>query len=168
MGSPLKPFFLGLQSKLKTDVPYVEETRIGLREINLDIGQIDVTATRPAVSFPWCGIDFSEIQYTQKQFKVQWAKVRVSLRLAFDSWSSTSSLTPDNVKQLGLAFLDTEDKIYLSLQDWMVEYEQGKFLLMIGLRRISAVTELREDTLRVRKLEFECTFEDRGLQSAQM
>lgn len=166
MASPFKPLLIATQEKIKNDIPYEATTRVGIRESNQDVGQIDVEGVRPAVSFPWCGIDFSEAQYTQKQFKVQWAKVNISFRLAFDHWGSSSSLASEEVRESSLAYYDTEDLFYLKFQDWKYEYEPGKFLLLIGMRRISAITEQgRKDLLRVRKVVFEFTFEDRGVQA---
>lgn len=167
MSSPFKSLLMGLQDWIGNEIPYEASTRVGIRESNQDVGQIDAEGVRPAVAFPWCGIDFSETKYDQKQFKVQWAKANISFRLAFDPWGSSSSLAPDDVRENALAYYETEDLLYLKLQDWRYEYEPGKFLLMIALRRISAITEQRKDVLRVRKIVFECTFEDRGLQALQ-
>ena len=119
------------------------------------------------MALPWLGIDFIEVQYEQKQLKVQWAKIRIRFRLCFDPWGSSSSLAPEETREKALAYYEIENKLYLVLQDW--RYEQtpgsGDYLLMKGLRRISAVTEARKDTLRVRDIEFECTLEDRGVQA---
>lgn len=165
MASPFKQLLIALQEKILADIPYDENTRAGVKEVNHDFGQIDIEGMRPAVAMPWIGIDFSDAQYDQKQFKVQWAKINITFRLCFDPWSNSSSLAPEDVRAKALAYYEIEDKLYTSLQDWRYEYQAGQFLLMKGLRRLSAVTEQRKDTLRVRRVVFECWFEDRAVQA---
>lgn len=162
MASSFKPFFIALQDKLVTDVPDSEGTP-GIRQADPDFGQIDIEGQRPAVAFPWVGINFNETQYEQMQLNQQRAKVRITLRLAFDPWSSSSSLAPETARQKAFAYFDIEDKIYTALQNWVYEYQAGRHKQITGLRRLSAITENRKDTLHVRVLVFEGTFVDNSL-----
>lgn len=147
-----------LQTKLLADIPDSEATP-GIRMVEQDLAQIDVYETRPAVSFPCVLVDFPSTNYEQKQFKAQWAQMNIQLRLAFDQWSSSSSLSTEDIRRKAMAYYDIENKIYLSLQDWTADG-----LLMLPLKRVSDAKEKRED-FRVIAITFKATYEDRGLQA---
>lgn len=159
MASVFNRLFMALQNKIITALP-------DIREVNFDIGQLNMPpGVRPPVSFPCVLIDFPDTFYEQKQLKAQWANMIVSLRLGFATFSSTSSLAPEEVRTKGASYFDMEDELYLALQDFKYEYEPGKFLLMLPMKRTSAATEIREDGIRVRTIGFKCTYEDRGMQA---
>jgi hypothetical protein len=159
MTSIFNQLLIKLQNKLMADISD-SETTPGIRYVDQDLGQVDVYDTRPAVSFPCVLIDFSQTLYEQKQFKTQWAKMNINLRLVFDPYSASNSLAAESVREKALAYYEIENKIYLSLQEWNADG-----LLMLPMKRIASSTEKRDDKLRIRNIVFTAIFEDRSLQS---
>lgn len=136
----------------------------GIRYVDQDLGQLEFYSTRPAISFPALLVDFTTATYDQKQHKTQWAQLSgIQLRLAFDPYGGSSSITPDAVKQKALEYYDIEQKVYLAFQDWRADG-----LLMLPMKRVSATSEVREDPFRVRKLVYKATHEDRTLQEGSI
>ena len=162
MASKFKPLLIAIQNKVMTDIPDSAGTP-GIRQADPDFGQIDIEGVRPAVAFPWLGIKFVETNYDQLQMRQQRAKMRIAFRLAFDPFSSASSLAPEDARNKALACFDIENKFYTVFQDLKFEYQTGMFYLATGLRRISAVVEERKDTLFVLRLVYEATFVDNSL-----
>lgn len=161
MASIKNALFIAIQEKVKLEIPDSPASP-GIRESNHDIGQIDIEGVRPNVSFPWLGLDFAENNYEQKQLRKQWNKFKLSCRIAFDPFSSTSSLSPVEIREKGFAYNDIEDKLYKCLQD--CRFQNGdRFYLITGLRRISCVTENRKDTLKVLRVIYEGMYEDNSL-----
>lgn len=158
MTSIFNALLVKLQDKLVAAIPDSADTP-GIRLVDQDFGQVDIYEVRPAVSFPCVLVDYSNTEYVQKQFKAQWAEMNIVLRLAFDPWSKSSSLSPMEVREKALKYFEIEQKIYLTLQDWTADG-----MLMLPLKRMSAVSEKREDKFRVRQITFKATYEDRSLQ----
>ena len=159
MKSVFNQFLIALQNKIGAEIPD-SEIEPGIRETNQDLGQLEVYDVRPAVPFPCLLVDLAAPSYEQKQFKTQWANMQVTMRLGFDQWGSSSSLSPEDVRVKALAYYEIENKIYEVLQDWNAEG-----LLMRPLRRLSAVTEKRDDKFRVRVITFTAVYEDRVRQA---
>lgn len=160
MTSIFNALLIKLQNKLMASIPYSTDDRTGIRYVDQDLGQIDNYKMKPSISMPAVLVDFTNTTYDQKQMKAQWAQMNISLRLVFDPYSFSNSLTDQQYREMALIYYETEGRIYLSLQDWNADG-----LLMLPLKRISAATERREDDrLRVRNITFKATYEDKTLQ----
>lgn len=144
MNSPFSTLFLAIQTQLADLVPAV-------KWIDQDLGQLELE--RPPVNYPCLLVDFDEFKYDDAGEAIQFAEGFVSIRLAFQAWSNTNSVTPSQWKEKGLSFYDIEWAVYKALHGWKPE-KYGY------LMRVSANTEQREDNLRVRVLRFSINFED--------
>lgn len=124
--------------------------------VDQDLGQLEFYDQRPAVSFPCALIDFVQTGYKDKQLGAQWGEMIIAFRLAHDTYSNSSSATPQTVQEIALQYYETEAKLYKALQDWNADG-----LLMLPMSRISVVTERRDgDNYRVRVISFKATAED--------
>lgn len=148
MTSLFAQIFLKLQAHIKTEVP-------AIRWVDQDLGQLENYEIRPPVSWPCVLIDFNQTIYDQMQNNRQMANITFTLRLAFDSYSSTSSTTPSAFKEKGLNYYEIEQNLYKSVQG----FDAGG--LMQDCTRINTATERREgDNFRVRVLTFTSMTED--------
>lgn len=139
--------FLAIQEQIEKEVPEI-------RQIDIDLGQLETYETRPAVSFPCVLIDFPATPYSNHSQGWQWADVNVTIRLGFTPFSSASSITPDVTKEQALHFFELENKLYEALQG----FTAGGCIQ--PLIRVSAATERREDAYRVREIQFTTGTED--------
>lgn len=132
-------------NRLKTEVPEI-------RYVNHDLGQLE--QPKPSVSWPCILIDLDEFEFTDVAGNnKQLADGFIVLRIGFQQWSKTSSITPDSVREKGLGYYELEAKIYKALHSWA---PQGFGRLL----RRKASTEKRDDDVRVRLLVFAVNFED--------
>ena len=147
MESPFARLFLDLQEHIKTEVPeitYIEQ----------DLGQLGSEDPRKMMSFPGVLIDFPDTGFTNLQGKNQFALPIVSIILVMDTYSQTYHLAPLDVKELGLQYLELEQKLYMAIATWESDYCEL-------LNRTSAKGLNRNDVgLRVRELTFTTEFED--------
>jgi hypothetical protein len=130
-------------TKLNTDVPLI-------RFIDQDWNQLDEES--PAISFPCLLIDFPDTQFSQMQ-GYQEGNATVRMKLIYRSFTATSSITPGTNRETALQFYELEKSIYTALQAW---YADG--LLINAMIRLNASTEKRDDGVRVRVIDFACTF----------
>lgn len=144
MNSP----FANLFSELKTLLMAVS----GVRFVDLDWNQLDFE--NPPISYPAVLVDFPETSFSQFQ-RHQNGRVLVRLKIIYASFTNTSSLTPGDLESTGLAFFELEQAIYEALQT-----KDASGLLADVLIRKSAITEKRDDGLRVRVVDFECSYID--------
>lgn len=143
--SPLGQLFQKLITKIEAEVP-------GIRFIDQDWDQLG--DEQPPVSYPCVLIDFPETGFTQMQgYQLGIATIR--LKLVYRSYTSTSNITPDVNREAALQFYELEQQLYEALQAWYADS-----LLCNAMIRKSAVTEKRDDGLRVRVLEFEGAYND--------
>lgn len=144
--------FIELQKKIAADVPEV-------KWVDLDVGQLESYEVRPKVQFPCVLIDFPGATYSNLSQNVEWWDGNINIKLGFDPFSETSSITPDAVKFQGLEYFEIEHKLYKSLKSFTAA---GNIQPMC---RISAVTENRDDTFRVRDIAFTSAAEDEAAQT---
>lgn len=142
--SPFATLFLELQKQIQA---HVREIRF----IEQEFGQLEME--HPPVTFPCVLIDFPEWRYEDAGENLQFAQGNVRIRLAFETFSQTSSITPATAKSQGLKFYDIEWQLYQCLQGWKPE-QYGY------LSRTAVATEQRDDNLRVRIMEFGCSYQD--------
>jgi hypothetical protein len=140
---------MALQNRITTAVPDV-------KWVDQDLGQLDIEGERPAVLFPCVLIDFSSSQYSDLLNNVQRAdSCTVQLRLGFAPYSPSQAGAPESVREQSLGYYEVEKRVYQALQGWAPE--SG---ICDVLTRTTDGSELREDTLRVRRMLFTTTFDD--------
>jgi hypothetical protein len=130
----------------------ITATVAAIRYINQDWGQLNFE--QPPISYKALLIDFPETIFTQMQ-AYQDGKATVRLTLIYRSFTDTSNLAPGALEETALAFYELEQQVYEALQAW-----DADGLLVNDLIRTNATTEKRDDGLRVRVIDFECTFCD--------
>lgn len=146
MNSPFANIFLEVLERLRSEVPEA-------RYINQDVGQLDNYTDRPAVTFPCILTDFQDFNFSEMGEASQMAEGNVVIRLAFNPFSDSSNLSSDVVRTKALAYYDIEWKINKALHGW-----QGEAFGY--LTRKSAITEKRDDNLRVREIIYATCFQD--------
>ncbi|WP_300978516.1 hypothetical protein, partial [Flavobacterium sp.] len=108
MESPFARLFLDLQEHIKNTVPeitYIEQ----------DLGQLGTDDPRKMMSFPGVLIDFPETSFSNLQGKSQLALPAISFILVMDTYSQTYHLAPLPVRELGLHYLEVEQKLYMAI-----------------------------------------------------
>lgn len=147
MESPFARIFLDLQEHIEIEVPeivFVEQ----------DLGQLGSEDPRKMMSFPGVLIDFPNTGFSNLVGKNQLATPTIAITLALDTYSQTYNLAPKEVKELGLEYLELEQKLYKAIQEWESDYCEG-------LVRTNANGQNKNDIgLRVRELVFTTQFED--------
>ena len=103
-------------------------------------------------------IDFPAARYSNNSDGVQWVEVTINVRLAFAPFGSTNQITPDVSKQKALEYFEIEHKLHAALQGFTAGY------CVQGLDRFTAAAELRDDTFRVRMLQYSTATEDDTVQ----
>lgn len=154
MNSPFANIFLAIQQRIQaevTDVAY----------INQDLGQLR-TNTRPPVSWPCVLIDFEDFDFGNLGENVQTAKGTIVLRLGFAAHSNSSQTTPTTYLQQAISYYDIEWLLHKAMQGWSPGTDFG------SLARISAGTQKRSDTYRVRELRYSLAFEDYSTKRSQL
>lgn len=146
MTSPFSTLLIALQQRIKSQIP-------DIRWIDQDLGQLENYGDRPAVSFPCVLIDFQNFQYEDASDLIQFAEGTVNIRLAFAPFSNTNNLTSVDYQAKALKFYDLEWAIYKALHGWKPD-GYGY------LSRVGANTENRNDSFRVRVINFSISFED--------
>ncbi len=134
------------------------EEEVGrLKYIDQDLGQLDhyEVGKRPPVQFPCLLIDFTDASFEDFGSNVQLASVTISLRLGFTPYTSANNLQTGGFAKKALQFYDIEADIQRALHGYTLS--DGDFR---ELARLSASTEKRLDSIRVRNLVYTIEFED--------
>lgn len=169
MNSPFALLFLAMQQRIGAIIdPETSDPMFAF--IDQDYGQLEHSISGlPAVSFPCVLIDIEEVDFDNTADNAQTATLKISLRLGFAPYSSTSGLTPDEWKLRALAFYEQEQALHLALQGWnpgevTVTEEPlatadlsdtfGHFI------RIHTHSQRRVDTLRIRHLTYTISMQD--------
>lgn len=146
------PLTSPLASLYNSLLQHIQQTVPAIRYINHDFGQLE--EPRPPVSWPCLLIDFDELTYSDMGNQPrQLVTGRLVLRLGLQGYSGLSNLKPEAVREKGLEFLELEQQLAAALHGWA---PPG----ISRLLRRSAVTEKRDDDLRVRILSFELSYTD--------
>lgn len=149
--SAFADIILQIQARIKTVVG--DDV---IRMVDEDKGQLesyDQRTGKPAVSFPCLLINFEDFDFNDIGNNAQVVTGKVVLRLGFPPFSSAASWMPLTVKQKALKYFDYEWLIYKALHGWKMDN-----IGYINCR--NAVTERREDPIRVRALSYEIEFEE--------
>lgn len=152
--SPFTELILQIQERINTEIG----TEI-IRMVDEDKGQLESADKngKPPVSFPCVLIDFTVLNIDDLGDGVQHVELMVQLRLGFPPFSVASSWMPTSTKLKALKYFDIEFLLFRALHGWA---PAGFKAFM----RRPPQTESREDTLRVRSLPFETSFEDTSAQ----
>jgi hypothetical protein len=146
--SPFSILYTEILARLKEKVPEI-------KYIEQDLGQLEHYDMRPPVTWPCCLIDVAdEYEYTDMQGNhSQLAEGRVMLRIGVVRYSDSNNLVPDNVRENALAYFEIEQKVFAALHGWA----PAGFSRLL---RRNAVTEKRDDDIRVRMIPFTVSFTD--------
>jgi len=153
MNSPFANIFLALQQQIATQVP-------AITYIDQDLGQLKAT-TRPAVSWPCVLVDFEDFNFDNLGTNVQTAKGTVVLRLGFAPNSNSAQVTPSTYLQQAIGYYDLEWSLHKTMQGWSPGDDYGSLI------RMSATTQKRTDSYRVRELRYSIAFEDYSTKPVQ-
>jgi len=145
MDSIFATMFLAIQAQIKT--------LASVKWIDQDLGQLENYGDRPPVKFPCVLLDFETTEFSNLGQLAQVGEGTMLVRLAFAPFSHSNGYTPDAYRQLALEYYNIEHNLHLKLQGFGSE----KFGPMM---RVSAVTEERNDAIRVRQLRYTISFED--------
>jgi hypothetical protein len=160
MNSPFANIYLSLLQYINDQLPEIVY-------IDMDYGQLE-TKERPSVAFPCLLLDFQEFEYQELGALAQTTIGTLSLKLATDPYSSTSSITPDEYKEAALYIMDLEWKLYKVLQGFkpFSEYDNTNTptAQTQPLIRRAVTSDNRRPGLKVRHLSFTCSFTDRSAQ----
>ena len=152
MNAPFANIFLSIQNRIKTNAP-------AIKHIDQDLGQLK--NTRPPVSWPCVLIDFEDFNFEDLSENVQLSNGTVVIRLGFAPHSNTSAITPTPFAELALNYYDIEWQLHQLMQGWRPLNNVGR------LCRISATTQKRNDTYRVREIRYSIAFEDYSTKRVQ-
>jgi len=147
MNSAFANLFLLLQERVQDEVP-------DITFIDQDLGQINTGVTDFPVTFPCLLIDFEDFDFKNLSENVQTASGTVLLKLGFSPYSSSDSSATEESKEAALQFYDIEWDLHKTLQGW----DPGDYFGHMD--RTSAITQKRDDALRVRELRYTIAFED--------
>jgi hypothetical protein len=104
----MKTVYKSLLARLKT----IQE----LKYIDLDKGQFEID--RPPVLFPAALISIQIAKTEEINKKLQSCQLLITIRLGWDFWSDTSSLTPEITLDKSLEYFDLIEKVFDTLQGW--------------------------------------------------
>lgn len=148
MTSLFAQLLLKLQSHLSAQVG-------SIRWIDQDLGQLENYDIRPSVSWPCVLIDFNQTTFDQMQNNRQMANLTFTLRLGFDSFSSSANVAPLVAKEKALEYYEIEQQLYKAVQGFNADG------LMQDCTRVNVATERRDgDNFRVRVMTFTAITED--------
>lgn len=149
MESPFAKLFIDIMKQITntvTEVQYIEQ----------NLGQLGSEEPRKMLAFPAVLIDFSQTSFEALLGNNQLATPTISVILIFDNYSQTNSLAPNEVRQIGLNYLEIEQKVVMALHGWQTNYCQPL------TRTMAKSLNQNELGLRVRELTFTTEYEDRS------
>lgn len=147
MESPIANLFLAIQDRILDQVPEI-------KYIDQNLGQYMHEEFRKQMLFPCVLIDFPNTNFSEMQGNNQLGDLTIVATLFHDVWNNTSSITPIEIKQAGLQYLETDQKLFMALQGWNPEYCEAL------IRTHSKSHNANEAGLIVRETTFTTQFED--------
>jgi len=153
MQSPEALLFLAIQSRILAEVPEI-------KYIDQNLGQYMHEEFRKQILSPTVLIDFPVTDFSEMQGNNQFGAVTISVTLFYDIWDNTNSLTPQNIKQAGLQYLEVNQKLFMALQGWNPDNCEAL------IRTQSKGHNANETGLRVKETTFTTQFEDRSCDDA--
>lgn len=147
MKSPIANLFLAIQDRILDQVPEI-------KYIDQNMGQYLNEEFRKQMLFPALLIDFPTEDFSEMQGLNQFADITIVVTLFYDVWDHTNSLTPLNIKQAGLKYLEIDQKVYMALQGFNTDFCEPL------IRRQSKNHNANETGLRVKEISFSTQYED--------
>ena len=147
MESPYANLFLAIQDRITEKVPEI-------KYIDQNMCQYLNEDFRKNMLFPCLLIDFPITNFSEMQGNNQLADADIVVTLFHDIWNNTSSITPLEIKQAGLKYLEIDQKIYMALQGWNPDFCTP---LMRGQNKSHNSNDIG---LIVRETQFSSSFED--------
>lgn len=147
MQSPIANLFLAIQDRILDQVPEI-------KYIDQNMGQYMQEEFRKNMLFPCVLIDFPTTNFSEMQGNNQFADLTIVATLFYDIWNNTNNITPLAVKQAGLKYLETDQKLFMALQGWNPDFCEAL------IRTQSKSHNANEVGLMVRETTFTTTYED--------
>lgn len=125
-----------------------------VRYINQDMGQLENYELRPAVSWPCVLIDMDDFDFSEAGNPlIQIGEGFVQVRIGLVQYSQSDNLVPDNIRANSLKYMDVADKVNKALHGWA----PAGFSRLL---RRKAVTEKRDDDIRVKILRYAVSYKE--------
>ena len=131
----------------------------GIKWVDLDTGQLDYYAQRPAVAFPAILVKIGYPQCRDVSGSAQLVHATIRLRVVFTPMGETYSAAAEDVKARALSIFDALEDVHRALQGWTGEG------LFSQLSRQSVVAEDRRDGYAVYAVTYGTTATDEALYS---
>ncbi|WP_291122757.1 hypothetical protein [Flavobacterium sp. UBA6046] len=147
MNSPYANLFLAIQDRILAEVPEI-------KFIDQNLGQYMHEKFRESMLFPCVLIDFPNTNFSEMQGNNQLGDVTIVATLFHDIWNNTSNITPLTIKQAGLQYLETDQKLFMALQGWNPDFCEP--LIRLNSKSLNQ----NEHGLIVRETTFTTQFED--------
>lgn len=144
VASTFATLFLDLQDYLKGKFP--------AWHIDHDFGQMDFDM-RPPVNFPCLLLDFGSTQYSNAQHPYQIGQSLLVCRIIFAPFEQANDSTPLEYKEQALKFYELEQEVVFAIHDFDKDY-------VSKLVRTQALSERRNDELRLRQVHFTFAFKE--------
>lgn len=123
-----------------------------LKYVDLDKGQFEIE--RPPVSFPACLVSIQIPSATENHRTNLHKQVMVTLRIGWDFWGNTSSITPTPNRAQSLAYFDLVEKIEAKFQGWDDGSRRFNYFSQMALR------EERRPDIKVVNIPFKTSYHD--------
>jgi hypothetical protein len=146
MISPFATIYLALQKQIQNALPQIKFIALNSNQLQTD--------SRPALTFPFILIDFAEFSFQDLSDDVQTVMGYIDLLLGFKNSTAASSLSPTDVMQQSLIFLDTEWQLQNALQGWSPSVDMG------SLSRVSTTTIANKQNMQLRKIRYSIAYTD--------
>lgn len=147
MESPEALLFLAIQTRILDQVPEI-------KYIDQNLGQYMHEEFRKQILSPTVLIDFPITDFSELQGNNQFGGITISVTLFYDIWDHTNSLTPQDIKEAGLLYLEVNQKLFMALQGWNPDFCEPL------IRTQSKGHNANETGLRVKETTFTTSFED--------
>lgn len=125
-----------------------------LRYIEQDLGQLENYDMRPAVSWPCALLEIDDFDFSDAENNlVQIAEGFLQVRIGLVKYTDSNNLTPANIRPNGYRYMEVADLVAKALHGWQ---PPGCTRLI----RRNAVTEKRDDDIRVKVLRFAFSYKE--------
>ena len=147
MKSPYTNLFLAIQERIQDEVPEIQY-------IDQNMGQYMNEEFRKQMLFPCLLIDFPMTDFSALQGNSQMGDATIVVTLFHDIWNNTNNLTPSDVREAGLTYLEIDQKVFVALQGWSPDFCEPL------IRTHNKSHNSNDVGLMVRETQFRTTFED--------
>jgi hypothetical protein len=139
----MKFIYEAILARIASQVPEI-------KYIDLDKGQFEME--RPPVVFPACLISLQVTGASENRRDSLHKQVLVSLRIGWDYFGNTSSITPTPNRAESLAYFDLIEKVEKALQGWDDGTRRFNYLSLVAIR------EERRPDIKVVNIPFRTSF----------